>query len=154
MFHCIEIVINSLCEMLTAVYSMWSFVRTEEWHRCRVLFLIFFWFECKIIPDDYVNAESYAGVFLCSLDIFFTTSFSLSAGPDWSCFLGLYPLGFPRHCPVLVDILLIGLFDGGPFFPLEMGFHWSFCKWFLPVLLITLNFGNRVCSVLTTWELR
>lgn len=81
------------------------------------------------ILDDYVNVESFSGFFaVLSRHLFFTTFFSLSAGPDWSCFLGLYPLGFPRHCPVLVDILLIGLFDGGPFSPLGVGFPFIFLQ--------------------------
>lgn len=129
MFYCIEIVVNSLYEMLIDMYSMWSFVRREEWCRYKVLFFIFFQFKCRIIPGDYVNAESFAGFFsVLRRHLFFTTSFSLSAGPDWSCFLGLYPLGFPRHCPVLVDILLIGLFDGGPFSPLGVGFPLIFLQ--------------------------
>lgn len=68
----------------------------------------------------------------------FSSSFSLSAGPDWSCFLGLYTLGFPRHCPVLVDILLIGLFGGHSFSPLGDGLPLIFLlispwsgKWFI-----------------------
>lgn len=77
--------------------------------------------------------------------LFFTISFSLSAGPDWSCFLGLYPLGFPRHCPLLVDILLIGYFDGHPFSPFgehdlsvkDFFFFNQFC-W----LLLSLGLGN------------
>lgn len=94
-------------------------------------------FICRPIPADYVNAEPCAGLSSCSVRLF-SSSFSLSAGPDWSCFLGLYTLGFPRHCPVLVDILLIGLFDGHSFSPLGDGLPLIFLliapwsgKWFI-----------------------
>lgn len=119
--------------MLIAVYYTWWFIRREERCRCQMLLPFCFlsvqmqshsrWlYKCRIL----------CWFHLCSsLDIsFFTTSFSLSAGPDWSCFLGLYPLGFPRHCPVLVDILLIGFFDGSPFSPFGDGFPLIFLQRF------------------------
>ena len=112
-----------------------------------LLHFVFFQFKCKNHSSWLYKCRIMCWFLLYdSLDIcFFTISFSLSAGPDWSCFLGLYPLGFPRHCPLLVDILLIGYFDGHPFSPFgehdlsvkDFFFLNRFC-W----LLLSLGLGN------------
>lgn len=44
-------------------------------------------------------------LYLVSFFILFLLALSLSPGPEWSCLLGFYSPGFPRYCPVLVDIL-------------------------------------------------
>lgn len=105
--------------------------------RCQMFFLFSF-SSMQKLSSDYVNAESWWFLLCASLDICFSPLLflCLQAQTDLAS-LAFIPLAFLDTALCWWISFSLACLMTVHFLPLEMGFHWSFCKEFLSVLLIT-----------------